>query len=63
MNEKIRELKYSNTNTYFIEGEKGGLLFDAGWAGTLPAFYKALGEQVISGRIGNHRRGYARAGA
>lgn len=50
MNEIIKELKYSNTNTYFIEGEKGGLLFDTGWAGTLPTFYKALGEQGI--RVG-----------
>ncbi len=41
---KIHELHYSNTNTYLIEGEKGMLLFDTGWAGTFPALCKALGE-------------------
>ena len=40
---KIHELKYSSTNTYLIEGEKGILLFDAGWAGTFPAFCTAMG--------------------
>ena len=41
---KITELKYSNTNTYLIQGENGTLLFDTGWAGTFPAFCKAIGE-------------------
>ncbi len=35
-------LKYGNTNTFFIRGEKGGLLIDTDWAGTLPAFHKAI---------------------
>ncbi|SEF78552.1 Glyoxylase, beta-lactamase superfamily II [Eubacterium ruminantium] len=39
----ITELKYSNTNTYLIRGENGGILFDTGWAGTYPAFCAALG--------------------
>ncbi|MCR5147566.1 MAG: MBL fold metallo-hydrolase [Eubacterium sp.] len=39
----ITELKYSNTNTYLIRGENGGILFDTGWAGTFPAFCAALG--------------------
>ncbi len=39
----IHELKYSTTNTYLIEGEKGILLFDTGWAGTFPAFCAAMG--------------------
>ena len=43
----IHELKYSNTNTYLIEGDKGKLLFDTGWAGTFPAFCKAMGELHI----------------
>jgi len=38
------ELKYSGTNTYLIKGEKGLILFDTGWAGTLPAFCRALGD-------------------
>ncbi len=43
----IHELKYSNTNTYLIEGDKGKLLFDTGWAGTFPAFCKEMGELHI----------------
>ncbi len=35
-------LKYGNTNTFFIRSEKGGLLIDTDYAGTLPAFYKAI---------------------
>ncbi|MBQ1311336.1 MAG: MBL fold metallo-hydrolase [Blautia sp.] len=41
---KIYELRYSGTNTYLIEGEKGRILFDTGWAGTFPAFCRAAGE-------------------
>ncbi len=41
----ITELKYSNTNTYLIEGDKGTILFDTGWAGTFGAFCKELGEK------------------
>ncbi len=43
----IHELKYSNTNTYLIEGDKGKLLFDTGWAGSFPAFCKEMGELGI----------------
>ena len=44
---KIHELKYSNTNTYLIEGKNGRILFDTGWAGTFPAFCKCMGELGI----------------
>ena len=44
----IHELKYSNTNTYLIESDKGKLLFDTGWAGTMPAFCKCMGELHMS---------------
>ena len=44
---KIHELKYSNTNTYLIEGDRGIILFDTGWAGTLPGFYRSMGELNI----------------
>ncbi|MCR4650333.1 MAG: MBL fold metallo-hydrolase [Lachnospiraceae bacterium] len=44
----IHELKYSNTNTYLIEGSRGRLLFDTGWAGTFAQFCKCLGELDIS---------------
>ncbi|MCR5118945.1 MAG: MBL fold metallo-hydrolase [Lachnospiraceae bacterium] len=43
----IHELKYSNTNTYLIEGDKGRLLFDTGWAGTFPAFCRLMGDLHI----------------
>ncbi|MCR5214418.1 MAG: MBL fold metallo-hydrolase [Eubacterium sp.] len=41
----ITELKYSSTNTYLIEGDRGSILFDTGWAGTLGAFCRAMGEK------------------
>ena len=44
----IHELKYSNTNTYLITGDKGRILLDTGWAGTFPAFCSMLGELGIS---------------
>ena len=40
-------LKYGNTNTFFVQGSKGGLLVDTDYAGTLPAFYKALKQKGI----------------
>lgn len=46
---KIHELNYSRTHTYLIEGEKGTLLFDTGWAGIFDLFRKELkraGHQV-----------------
>ena len=36
------KLRYGNTNTFYIPGEKGGLLIDTDWAGTLPQFFKAI---------------------
>ncbi len=41
-------LKYGNTNLFFIQGGPGGLLFDTDYAGTLPAFYKAVKQNGIS---------------
>ena len=38
------KLKYGNTNTFFMNG----LLVDTDYAGTLPAFYKALKANGIS---------------
>ena len=43
----ITKLKYGNTNTFFIRGKHGGLLIDTDYAGTLPAFYKAIKENKI----------------
>lgn len=44
----VTRLRYGNTNTYFVRGTGGGLLVDTDYAGTLPAFYKALKEGHIS---------------
>ena len=41
---RVTALKYSNTNTYLIEGERGTVLFDTGWTGTFASFCTSLGE-------------------
>ena len=38
----VTKLKYGNTNTFFIRGTMGNLLIDTDYAGTLPAFYRAI---------------------
>lgn len=38
----LKELKYGNTRTYLVEGDRGNLLVDTDWAGTLPQFFKAI---------------------
>ena len=38
----VIKLKYGNTNTFFVLGELGNILIDTDYAGTLPAFYKAI---------------------
>ena len=43
----IHELRYGNTNTYLIEGDRGIVLFDTGWAGTFSAFCRAMGALRI----------------
>jgi glyoxylase-like metal-dependent hydrolase (beta-lactamase superfamily II) len=43
----VTKLKYGNTNTFFIRGTVGNLLIDADYAGTLPAFYRAIKEHDI----------------
>lgn len=43
----ITRIKYDNTNTFLIRGTKGSLLVDTDYAGTLPAFYKAIKELGI----------------
>ena len=44
----VTKLKYGNTNTYFIRGEKGGILLDTDYAGTLQMFYKEIKKNGIS---------------
>lgn len=43
----IIRIKYGNTNTFLIKGTKANLLVDTDYAGTLPAFYKAIKELGI----------------
>ncbi len=43
----VTKLKYGNTNTFFIRGTVGNLLIDTDYAGTLPAFYRAIKEHDI----------------
>jgi len=43
----ITKLKYGNTNTFFVRGTVGNLLIDTDYAGTLPAFYRAIKEHGI----------------
>lgn len=43
----ITELHYDNTNTYIISGDKGGIMFDTGWAGTMQRFFKELGAKGL----------------
>ena len=38
----MKKLRYGNTNTFYLEGTHGGLLIDTDYAGTLPAFFKAV---------------------
>ena len=40
----VTKIKYGNTNTFLIRGTKANILVDTDYAGTLPAFYKALKE-------------------
>lgn len=44
----VTKLKYGNTNTYFIRGDKGSILLDTDYAGTLQMFYKAIKANDIS---------------
>ena len=43
----VSKLKYGNTNTFFVRGIIGNLLVDTDYAGTLPAFYRAIKEHNI----------------
>ena len=44
----VIKLKYGNTNTFLIKGRLANVLIDTDYAGTLPAFYKAIKEQNLS---------------
>lgn len=42
------QLRYGNTNTFYIPGRTGGLLVDTDYAGTLTGFFKAIKQAGIS---------------
>ena len=44
----VQRLRYGNTNTFLVRGTCGSLLIDTDYAGTLPAFYRALGAVGMS---------------
>ena len=44
----MTELRYGNTKTFYIKGDKGGLLVDTDYAGTLPEFYRSLKQNGIT---------------
>lgn len=50
----VKKLRYGNTNTFFVQGTGGGLLVDTDFAGTLPAFYRAIKEQGVGMREITH---------
>ena len=41
------KLRYGNTNTFYIRGSQKSLLVDTDYAGTMPAFYKALKDNSL----------------
>ena len=43
----VSKLRYGNTNTFIVRGRNGNLLVDTDYAGTLPAFFKAIKENNI----------------
>ena len=43
-------LCYGNTNTYLLTGERGSLLIDTDYAGTLSAFYKEIKRHEVKVR-------------
>lgn len=44
---KVVKLKYGNTKCYLIQGIKKTILIDTDWAGTLPNFFRELGEHNL----------------
>lgn len=46
----MKKLRYGNTNTFYLEGSSGGLLIDTDYAGTMPAFFRAIKAAGITVR-------------
>ena len=43
----VTKIKYGNTNTFLIPAARGYLLLDTDYAGTLPAFYRAIKTNAV----------------
>jgi len=43
----LTKIRYGNTNTVLLQGNRGSILIDTDYAGTMPAFYKAIKELGI----------------
>lgn len=43
----LTKIRYGNTNTVLLRGDRGSILIDTDYAGTMPAFYKAIKELGI----------------
>lgn len=43
----ITRLKYGNTNTFLLKGDRGSILIDTDYAGSLTLFYKAIKEKDV----------------
>lgn len=43
----VYKLKYGTTNTFLVRSTGGNLLIDTDYAGTLPAFYRAIKEHGV----------------
>ena len=41
-------IRYGNTNTFLIRGQTANILVDTDYAGTLPAFYKAIKQHKVT---------------
>ena len=43
----VQQIKYGNTNTFYISNGQGGISVDTDWAWTLSAFYKTIKSKDI----------------
>ncbi len=43
----LTKIRYGNTNTILLRGDRGSILIDTDYAGTMPAFYKAIKDLGI----------------
>ncbi|MCR5047631.1 MAG: MBL fold metallo-hydrolase [Saccharofermentans sp.] len=44
----LTKIRYGKTNTVLLQGDRGSILIDTDYAGTMPAFYKAIKKLGIN---------------